>query len=448
MAILHYTIGLPPERNGGSVQYAYGLMTEQAKSESVYALICGDTLFRGLTCKIKKYRIRNGIKIFKLTNPLTPTLIYGTTNPSLQHRDVNINYNNIQNFIKDNDIKIMHLHTLMGIHKDIVAFIKSLGVKIVYTSHDFHGICAHYNMIDYNDQNCSEILPRKCALCNCLEPSDFFLRFVNSSLYHFLKKNVLFSKIIKGKKDLVVKTVRNTPSAVSTERIHQFEELIDYYRTFFGIIDKFHFNSLQTKALFRKFIPNISGKVIPVITPGIKDNRRLINPTEIIKFGFIGNTSDYKGFPLLKKIVVELFEEGIRNLKILAYTGNQVGVDTDCPLIQYQLPYEYKDISKILYHLDGTIVPSKCYETFSLVTLESIAHGRPAIISDHVGAKDIVSAYSGDFIFSTPQQLKDLLKTIARNPQYLVRESERILSSPWNFSIANHTKELLQFYFE
>ena len=54
MTILHYVIGLPPQRHGGSVQYAYDLMMEQSKSVDVVALTCGDTLFRTNKCKIRK----------------------------------------------------------------------------------------------------------------------------------------------------------------------------------------------------------------------------------------------------------------------------------------------------------------------------------------------------------------------------------------------------------
>lgn len=450
MSILHYAIGLPPERNGGSVQYAYGLMTEQAKKEKVYALICGDTLFRGSVCRIKRVGSRNGIETFKLTNPLTPTLIYGTSDPQSQHHDIKIDYDNIRKFIKDKDINIMHLHTLMGIHKDVVAFIKSLGVVIVYTSHDFHGICIHYNLIDFKGELCGNASAAKCSLCNANEPSDCFLRIANSSLYHFIKKTGILSSLKKSipTPNEYTEQDRKIACALTEDSITKYKELLDYYKDYFKLIDKFHFNSEQTKGIFKHFMPDIDGRIIPIVTPAIKDNRRIISPSKIIKLGFIGNTSIYKGFPILKNTVKDLYYEGVKNLKILAYTGNKIGIDAECPLIEYQPPYKYSDISKILYHLDGTLVPSKWYETFSLVTLESLAHGRPVIVSDHVGAKDIVATYNKDFIFSSVEQLKELLIKISKNPEFLVRESKKIISSEWNYSIEKHAKEIKNFYNE
>lgn len=448
MAILHYTIGLPPGRNGGSVQYAYGLMTEQAKVESVYALICGDTLFRGLTCKIKNCGSKNGIKLFKLTNPLTPTLIYGTSTPSLQYRDVNINYNNIQNFINDNDIKIMHLHTLMGIHKDLVAFIKSLGVTIVYTSHDFHGICAHYNLIDFKGDLCESVSAERCAICNANEPSDRFLRFANSSLYHFLKKSGVFSVLKKSKHISSNGSENKNRVAFPKDKMKEYSELIDYYKDYFQLIDKFHFNSSQTSDVFRHFVPYVKGKVIPVVTSGIKDNRQPLKSNKVPKFGFIGSLNEYKGFSTLKKVIQDLNKEGYHDFKLLVYSGQNIGIDPDCPAIEYKGTYRYSEISDVLYDLDCMIVPSKWYETFSLVTLESLAHGRPVIVSNHVGAKDIVATYNKDLVFSTQTQLKNLIRNILDNQEWLKTENTKILSTPWSFSIEKHAKDMISYYYE
>lgn len=449
MSILHYTIGLPPERNGGSVQYAYGLMTEQAKKEKVYALICGDTLFRGSVCRIKRVGSRNSIETFKLTNPLTPTLIYGASDPQLQHRDIKIDFDNIRDFIRDHNIRIMHLHTLMGIHKDVVAYIKSLGVTIVYTSHDFHGICTHYNLIDFNGELCKDTSAEKCVLCNLNEPSDRFLRIANSSIYRFVKKTGFLSILKKSKLIANSGTTDKKNTVVVTEdKREEYRKLIEYYRDYFKLIDKFHFNSTQTRDIFRHFLPDVSGKIIPVITSGIHDKRKPLQLGEFVRFGFIGSLNDYKGFPMLKEAVSELFAQGYSNFRIYAYPGNLTGIDKDCPAIEYKPPYKYSEISDILYSLECVIVPSKWYETFSLVALEALAHGRPVIVSDHVGAKDIVATYNKDMIFSTYDQLKDLIRMILDNPKRLESENTKILSSPWIFSIEKHAKDIIDFYNE
>ena len=448
MTILHYVIGLPPQRHGGSVQYAYDLMMEQSKSVDVVALTCGDTLFRTNKCKIRKKGKQGNVDVYSLTNPLTPTLIYGIKNPSNQYRDVNIDYGNIRDFILDNKIDVMHLHTLMGIHKDIVGFIKSLVVKIIYTTHDFHGLCPRYNFIDNNGQLCCEINDEKCAACNVNEPSDLFLRLANSSLFHILKR-VTGSRIYKKPRSisrLSVISSNISDHKIDKSIINDYRHLLEYYQSYFKLVDKFHFNSSQTKDVFKRFIPEASGETIPVITKGINDKRHFLSPRKDIKFGFIGNLNKYKGFPILKKVATELYDEGIRNFKVIVYGGTSSGIDSDCSTIEYMPPYDYSIISDILYGLDCIVVPSVWYETFSLVTLEALSHGIPAIVSDHVGAKDIVASYKSDCIFHSTSELKQLMKMYITDPHKLIEYNQEIMISDWNFSLASHAEIILDLY--
>lgn len=450
MNILHYTIGLPPKRNGGSVLYAYDLMRQQAaEGHDVYALICGDTLFRTSKSKIKNQGISDGLKVFELTNPLTPTMIYGVSNPDLQHRYIEIDNDNIKDFILSNSIEVFHLHTFQGLHRDVVALIRDLGVKIIYTTHDFHGICPKYNLIDFNGNLCAKVSAEKCAVCNVGQPSDMFLRIANSHLYQSIKKSGFLPKK-KVKASLNINQTDNTtlsetyfPDKVS---IRRYDDLLSYYKVYFSLVDRFHFNSSQTKAVFSSFIPSAKGEVIPVLTSGIKDRRRKLEVKEDVIFGFVGSTNDYKGFPLLKTVLMELKDEGYDNFRLKVYGADIIGIDNECSNIEYCRKYRYSEISDVLYALNCVIVPSKWYETFSLVTLEALAHGCPVVVSDHVGAKDIVVAYTPDFIFSNKDGLKNILKGILENPRELEKANSEILAGPWKFTLKDHTQKILDFY--
>lgn len=440
MSILHYTIGLPPTRRGGSLQYANDLILEQSRQgHDVLVLKCGDTLFRSKKTRIKKSKSIHKIPTFKLTNPLTPTLIYGTSDPTSQHREIDIDYKNIKNFIQRNKITILHLHTLMGLHSDVVKIFKEKGVKIVYTTHDFHGICPHYNLINFERRICDSASGKSCAFCNMNEPTDLFLRIVNSSLYQKLKR------YFNSPKKKVLKKKIQKRSIEIENQYEKYDQLLDYYRNYFTLIDKYHFNSEQTKKVFKSFIPFAEGEVISVITNGISDKRCKLNIESIIKLGFIGSLNEYKGFQILKECLLELEKEGFKNYKLFVYCGEE-GKDEDIERIEYMPPYKYEELSNILYHLEGVIVPSKCYETFSLVTLESIAHGRPTIVSDHVGAKDIVRSYFPDFIFSTKEDLKTILKKILSNPNLLNEFNAAILKAEWKYGIETHTNKIIELY--
>ena len=109
-------------------------------------------------------------------------------------------------------------------------------------------------------------------------------------------------------------------------------------------------------------------------------------------------------------------------------------------------PYDYSIISDILYGLDCIVVPSVCYETFSLVTLEALSHGIPAIVSDHVGAKDIVASYKSDCIFHSTSELKQLMKMYITDPHKLIEYNQEIMISDWNFSLASHAEIILDLH--
>ena len=450
MNILHYTFGLAPARRGGSVQYAYDLMRQQSRGNNVYALVCGDTLFRGDVCKVKKSGKDGDVKVYSLSNPLTPTLIYGVSSPAEQHRNVRIDYDNIRNFIVDNEIAVMHIHTLMGLHKDIVKFIKSLGVKIVYTTHDFHGICPHYNLINQNGDLCNEANGKVCALCNLHEPSDRFLRIANSHLYHLIKKSGIFKILSKPKAKTNAKTEDKScdysSDIISDEQIIEYDALLNYYREYFNLVDIFHFNSSQTKDVFQHFIPSARGYVIPVITSGIRDKRKNLTLKDTIVFGFIGSTNEYKGFSILKTVMKELYDNGHHNFKLRVYAGTTESIDPECPNIEYRPPYNYSEVSDVFYNLDCVVVPSKWYETFSLVTLEALGHGRPVIVSDHVGAKDVVRDYKEEYIFSSPDDLKNIITDILNFPKGLQYFNDLILSKEWPFSIEKHSDDIIRMY--
>lgn len=449
MNILHYTIGLPPTRMGGSIQYANDLIHGQAKKHNVLVLTCGDTLFKPGKARIKYRHDIDGVKVFSLENPLTPTLIYGTSNPRAQHKHLDIDYDNIKEFILANKIEAFHVHTLQGLHSDIARFIKALGVRLFYTAHDFHGICPHYNLLDYNGDLCCTRIAAKCAACNLHEPSEMFLRLANSRLYQFLKsKNIL--RHLKRRKIRNVASEKNQTDksqiSPNNHNITEYQELLDYYTEYFQLFDKIHFNSNQTKEVFTSFLPDAKGDVINIVTREIKDKRKRIKASSTIVLGFIGSLNDYKGFPMLKKAMLELYAEGIDNIHLKVYGGGNVGPDSEHPNIEYCPPYKYSELSGILYSLDGTIVPSRCYETFSLVTLESIAHGRPAIVSNHVGAKDIVALHSPESIFSTPDELKAILRNISRKEGLLEKYSNSIMSHPWDITMESHIDDISRLY--
>ncbi|RRS10804.1 glycosyltransferase, partial [Escherichia coli] len=128
-----------PNRSGGLVKYAIDLMNEEADlNHEIFSL------YPGRYNPIKKTKIKyektlsNGIKVFELFNSLPLPLFGGIKKPKDFYRTVSIDI--YIDFFKSIDVDIIHVHTLMGLHREFFESANVLGIPIVFTSHDYFGL--------------------------------------------------------------------------------------------------------------------------------------------------------------------------------------------------------------------------------------------------------------------------------------------------------------------
>ena len=219
-----------------------------------------------------------------------------------------------------------------------------------------------------------------------------------------------------------------------------YESLMNYYRECFSLVNCFHFNSEVSKTVYTMHMPNINGMVIPITHCGIKDNRRIKTfNSEKLRMGFIGSDEPFKGLPLL----IEALEEiGMEDKWELSVWGGKVGKHLSLP-IQYKGKYSAQTIENVYEAMDVLIVPSVWKETFSLVTLEALSYGVPVIVSDNVGAKDVVKEYSERCVFHGKIELVHLMESIIVDKSLLQQYNNRICELPWTFDMMTHTKEII-----
>ena len=219
-----------------------------------------------------------------------------------------------------------------------------------------------------------------------------------------------------------------------------YESLMKYYRECFSLVDCFHFNSEVSKTVYTMHMPNINGMVIPITHCGIKDNRRKKTyNSEKLRMGFIGSDEPFKGLPLL----IEALEGiGMEDKWELSVWGGKVGKHLSLP-IQYKGKYSAQTIGNVYEAMDVLIVPSVWKETFSLVTLEALSYGVPVIVSDNVGAQDVVKGYSERCVFHGKIELVHLLESIVVDKSLLQQYNNRICELPWSFDMMTHTKEII-----
>lgn len=77
--------------------------------------------------------------------------------------------------------------------------------------------------------------------------------------------------------------------------------------------------------------------------------------------------------------------------------------------------YSYNELSNIFEQTDILVTPSIWYETFGYTVLEALSHGVPVILSDTVGAKDILANGVGIVIDNiTPEKLCSVLQSLTK----------------------------------
>lgn len=223
--------------------------------------------------------------------------------------------------------------------------------------------------------------------------------------------------------------------------IKKYQSLIDYYKDCFSIVDEFHFNSEVTRDTYRKYIVPKAEKIIPITHNGINDHRRKKSfEDNCLKIGFVGSAAPYKG---LSRLIMALKQLNRNDKWRLDVWGDTIGQDESLP-IYYRGKFTHSAIETVYTTMDIMVVPSLWHETFSLVTLEALSYGVPVLVSDTVGAKDIVKEYDSKFVFHSDEELVSLLEQLVDDKSLLRNYNEAIISNDWRHSMSEHAQEIIE----
>lgn len=218
--------------------------------------------------------------------------------------------------------------------------------------------------------------------------------------------------------------------------------LFEYYRKCFSLVKTFHFNSNVSKEQFKKKlnIADANQVVLPITHDGIQDHREKKKfDSDVLKLGFIGHETPYKGFPVLKELLADID----KSKWVLNVWGGRVGEDANLP-IYFKGKFDAKTIRSVFHELDLLVVPSVWKETFSLVTLEAISYGVPVLVSNNVGAQDLVREYDDFFIYNTKDDLREKINSLVLDRTPLRHFNDAIIAKPWGNSILEHAKEVVE----
>ena len=151
MRILHYLHGLPPVRGGGLVKYALDLAEMQSKSDDVALLLPGPISYakkRRKCVSIKADGEWKDIPKYRINNPLPVPMGNGILDIKMYTVPCDVAV--YMRFLEGYKPDVIHVHTFMGLHKEFLEAVKKLAVPVVYTTHDYFGICPIANLLHNN----------------------------------------------------------------------------------------------------------------------------------------------------------------------------------------------------------------------------------------------------------------------------------------------------------
>lgn len=451
MNILHYSLGLPPYRTGGLTKYSFDLMKEQASSkDNIFLLFPGTICLINKYTRIKHFKKQNQIEVYELINPLPVPLLNGVCEPKsfMKSCDKKI----FREFLIDNKINIIHIHTFMGLYKELLEICHELGIKIVYTTHDYFGLCTKVNFVDHKGELCKERNLEKCLKCNKSAYSMRTIAILQSPIYRFLKHYGVTLKVktlvqkLKGNKKIVYNDV-NKEIEVSREYKKTFNNLLSYYNDMFNYIDEFLFNSNVAKDVYEKYI-KCTGKVISITHGDIKDNRKIKDFNhDKLKITYLGPNKKYKGFDLLIDTMKELNKKYKSKIELNLYGDrNAFSIDTN---IKFHGRYSYEQLSDIFDNTDLLVIPSIWNETFGFIVLEGLSYGVPILVTHSVGAKFILKSkedYLGIIVSDDKISIKNRIIKIIENRCILENLNRNILNIDFEYIITNHCCEINKTY--
>ena len=360
MKILHYALGFPPYRSGGLTKLCVDLMVQQAKEGHTVAMLWpGQMGFVSQNVTIKKQKnvelSGQDILSFEVINPLPVSFDEGIANIAVFTKNVEVEaYRRLlDNFQPD----VIHMHTLMGLHKSFLEVAKDKKIRLVFTAHDFFPICPKVTMFRHGAvcdsvQNCEN-----CGVCNATALSLNKIRILQSPLYRALKDSKVVKRLRKQHRDgyLSESTANDTVTPVGTA--DDYKTLRNYYHSLLKLMDMIHYNSSVTKKVYESVFDLPNSCIVVITHSDIKDNRKVKDySNDGLRIRYLGPQSGAKGYQLLKSALDKLWDVQQNFFLDVHFEPME-----SAPYIKSHERYSYAELEKIFDETDVLVAPSIWY---------------------------------------------------------------------------------------
>ena len=337
-------------------------------------------------------------------------------------------YNEIKKWTEGKKFDVIHVQNyLAGLSPSLLKFLreqKKQGVRLIFTAHEYSGICANSCLYNYEKNAvCERCIGSKwkfrCAFLNCDRRGRLYsvLKGIRASIY-YNRENIkdLFDSVI----------------CVSEFQKQKYQQ--DGYDsqklTFIQnpVSDVFFVSRIPEKKKQILYYGRISPeKNIELLIDAFAE---MIKEPDLTEYKLLLIGSENSGYE-------NRLQRRIRNLKLEKAV-------TFCGM----MPQE-----EVVKHVGESMIcvqPAKLYETFGLTVVESLAAATPCVVSD-IGAVGETARQYGGYLFESGSQtsLTTVMKQILRQwavvfPEFLDRRE--ILLDKLKNNQETYKKSLLQLY--
>lgn len=446
MNILHYSLGFPPFRRGGMTQYCLDLMEEQVRTGHKVGLIWPgrlQNLSENSTIERKqKYRLQDNLfcESYELMNPLPIPLMDGIRNPEvyLIKKEKTV----YSSFFQNHQFEILHIHTFMGLPAELIDAAHEAGVKTIFTSHDYFPLCPRCNFFHagkdcMNDHNCED-----CVSCNQYGLSLKKMKLFQSEFYKDIKEKA-FVKLLRAKHN---RKMYDAPEQVIEEKIVDLTKQTNYQKLRqrnIRLLEKLnvvHFNSVNTLCVYQeRGYSGQNAQIISISNGAIGNHKRYRKVNDKVRFGYLGPLTTHKGYNLFKNSCDALWKSGIHNFEAHIF----MELDNPAPYMTCHKPYKYNELPNVMNQFDIMVTPSEWEETFGFTVLEALSYGVPVIVSNKVGAKDLIREEKNGFVVEGKVQIiEKVFRKLIERPQVIDEMNAYIVDEFQVKTMLEHAKEI------
>ena len=425
MKILHYFLGFPPYRTGGLTKYAFDLMGAQiTDGNEVLALWPGEIKSFSSQPYLKERKKVEGIRSIELINPLPVSLDEGINEFDAFTKPCDIYIYN--SFLEREKPDAIHIHTLMGLHREFIQAANQLKIRTVFTSHDYFGLCPKVTLYRYGECCDDDFGCRNCIQCNLHPLSLKIIQLMQSPLYRWAKDTTIVKRLRKQHRGQFFEedALPDLPDCDVELLAKKYREMRAYYVDMYELIDFIHFNSTVAEEVYKRYIIPKDSRVVSITHKGIEPHSRKKVDTGKKVILCLAPAKPFKGWNVLKAAGDQLWAEGV-NIELRVYTP-----------VPHLEPYmsvkengfDQSELDQIMSEADVLVAPSIWYETFGFTVLEALSYGVPVIVSDHVGAKDIIDDNGKVVKAGNVQELKEAIKSIDKQVVLNVKNWHQFLN--------------------